>query len=180
MFADAAQEASAWLASTGADASAEFAAMLLRLNEAAPHTHNAIRAALKLMPNNTDADEALSVLELADKAALEFCGAVYDLAGLALAVLEAAGSRTVAHPTPRFVALDQAGREVLALAQSAQAARKRGSGVDDPDLVVDSVLRRVELLGSCVGVLADCRIDPEEIGVQYQFVFGRELEADHG
>lgn len=79
----------------------------------------------------------------------------------------------------RADALDHAGREILALAQAVQAARRPGSRVDEPDLLVDSVLRRVELLGSCVGVLADCRIDAEEIGVQYQLVFGRELEAGH-
>lgn len=79
----------------------------------------------------------------------------------------------------RADALDRASREILALTQAARAARKPRSGVDYPDELTDSVLRRVELLGTCVGVLADCRIDTDEIGTQYEIVFGRELEVSH-
>lgn len=79
----------------------------------------------------------------------------------------------------RADALGRAGVEILALAQAALAARKPGSGVDDPDMLVESVLLRVELLGSCIGVLADPVIDAEEIGVQYQLVFHRPMEVSH-
>lgn len=79
----------------------------------------------------------------------------------------------------RADAISRAGVEILALTQAAMAARRPGSPVDDPDMLLESVLLRVELLGSCIGVLADPRIDAEEIGAQYQLVFHRPMEASH-
>jgi len=79
----------------------------------------------------------------------------------------------------RAAAISRAGREILALAQAAQAARKHGRDIDDPDMLLESVLLRVELLGSCIGVLTDAVIDAEEIGIQYQLVFHRPMEVSH-
>lgn len=178
-FADPAKEAAERLAQAGQNAHSALAALLLNINETAQRTHNAIRAALKVMPDNTDADEALSVLELADGAALQFCSLAWETAGLAFVALSGAPAPAQPNAGIRAAALGQAGREMLALMQAARSARKSGSAVDDPEALLDAALSRVELLGSCVAVLADERTDDEEAAVQYQLVFGRELEANH-
>lgn len=79
----------------------------------------------------------------------------------------------------RADALTRASGEILALAQAAMGARVPGSPVDDPDMLVTAVLRRVELLASCIGVLTDPRCDDEETAAQYQLVFGRVLRLHH-
>lgn len=79
----------------------------------------------------------------------------------------------------RFDAIERAGVEIIALAQATLAAHKPGSGVDCPDVVLDSALNRIVLLGSCVSVLSECCIDAEEIGVQHRLVFGRGLGVRH-
>lgn len=73
----------------------------------------------------------------------------------------------------RFDAIGRAAAEIIALAQATKAAHKPQSGVDCLEVLRDSTLDRVALLGSCVTVLSDCRIDAEEIDVQYRLVFGR-------
>lgn len=79
----------------------------------------------------------------------------------------------------RADALTRASGEILALAQAAMGARIPGSPVDDCEMLVTAVLRRVELLASCIGVLTDPRCDHEEIEAQYQLVFGRVLGLHH-
>lgn len=72
----------------------------------------------------------------------------------------------------RAAALDHAGREIAALAQAAILACKNPGAVTEPELMAASVMPRIELLGTCVGVLADERIDADEVLGQYGLIMG--------
>ena len=52
--------------------------------------HNALGAAIKLLDNNTDNDEALALLQLLQASSGQLCNRMYDFAGTALVALELA------------------------------------------------------------------------------------------
>lgn len=79
----------------------------------------------------------------------------------------------------RAKALNQAAREITALAQATLLACEQRSKVHEPEIVLSSTLARIELLGTCVGVLADGCIDADEVAQQYVLVMGKSMETDH-
>lgn len=78
--------------------------------------------------------------------------------------------------TARAEALDHAACEITALAQALTVARA-DKRVHSFDALLTGALMRIELLGTCVGVLADQRTDFEEVVVQYDIVLGKPLEV---
>jgi len=79
----------------------------------------------------------------------------------------------------RAKALSHAACEITAIAQTLTLVRAN-KGVDSFEALLTGALMRIELLGTCVGVLADKRIDVEEISAQYDMVLGEKLEVCHG
>lgn len=79
----------------------------------------------------------------------------------------------------RDKALQSASNEITAIAQTLQVARNN-KGVHNFDALLPGALMRLELLGTCVGVLSDARhANAEDIGEQYWMVMGEKLEANH-
>lgn len=78
----------------------------------------------------------------------------------------------------RAKALDDAANEITAIAQTLQVARQH-SAVEKFDALLPGALMRLELLGTCVGILADSRTDADEVALQFEYVTGVKLEADH-
>jgi hypothetical protein len=64
---------------------------LLALNEHLDHLPNAMTAALKSMPNTTDADPARAVLAIGEPYAAGCVGRFIELSGLVLLALEVSG-----------------------------------------------------------------------------------------
>ncbi|WP_343625401.1 hypothetical protein [Roseateles puraquae] len=77
----------------------------------------------------------------------------------------------------RAEALDCASNEITAIAQTLQVARQH-KDIDNFDALLPGALMRIELLGTCVGILADHRTDGEEVCAQYGLVKGHDLELD--
>lgn len=127
-FADAAEEAAALLKKSGQDATGELFQTLVRLSDAAARSQTAIRAAIKMLPNNSDADSSLAVMELADGAGLEMCRDAWSAAGLAMVVL--GGDTAAKAEVPRIgavaakaraMALNHAPSKLLAGAEACRA-----------------------------------------------------------
>jgi hypothetical protein len=78
----------------------------------------------------------------------------------------------------RAKALSHAACEITAIAQTLNIVRSH-KGVHCFENLLPGALMRIELLGTCVGVLADKRTDAEEIEAQYDMVLGEKLEVAH-
>jgi hypothetical protein len=136
-----------------------------------------------MMPNNSDADSSLAVMELANSAGLDLARDAWNAGGLAMLIFDTdkpakaqASQISEAAAKARDKALIQASCEIAGLAQSLGVSRT-SRDVHFFDAILPNALNRIYVLGTCVGVLGDPRADEETIGEQYEIVMGEKLEG---
>lgn len=171
-FAHAAEVASNDIARRRGDAGEDFAAALLKLNSAAPRVHDAIRAAIQLLPNDTDADHSLAVLELASTAAREFSNDVFEVGALACLTREVQPVRPVqSHDRMAF----EAAVEIEAISRM---LRRQKDACDFESLLNGALIRIDGLAGVLMAVHGGD--SGRELGEMHELVFGEPMEgADH-
>lgn len=168
-FAHAAEVASNDIARRGGDAGEDFAAALLKLNSAAPRVHDAIQAAIQLLPDDTDADHSLAVLELASTAAREFSNDVFEVGTLACLTREVQPVQS--HDRMAF----EAAGEIEAIGRM---LRRQKDACDFESLLNGALIRIDGLAGVLMAVHAGD--SGRELGEMHELVFGEPMEgADH-